>query len=524
MNDLESNSMKNLFTFFDVKKNGCISAPQLQILHEEIRMGGISMPQVLASIECKNLNRHSVYLSDMPDILQEMDRRYYLVQDLQWEFALLDRNHSGVIPIKTARFLMEARHGKMFSERSWKRLLSTRPIPEAPISFAEMEVELCNVMQPDINVVDVNAIHEAEERERQKAMLLKAKKESERKKRDEEAKNLERKKMEEAKRLAEENARKLEAEKLERENQKRNADEERRREAEERGKREEEERKRNAMDAEAKDKEAEEQEELAIQQERMLRDAAEKEINAEKRKKAEKEAKAAAKKAEAARKQRIRTTLKVAVESQNRQKLTRATKDFKEAKLSDTDGDLAKAEKLLKMFQCSDVLHDGISKRMISQLESGLSTAKKNGFDKRGLTDLVGQAGELLIRLRRLEKLRHEVLELKSSTIAEIRSYQKPPTVVHDVMMATYLLLGTPQKETQKWSNVQILLGKTGREGLKRRIGQLTVTDVNNATATKAKSLMGEIDLEMIRDVSAGAATFYVWVEGMVEEVLSTSS
>ena len=40
-------------------------------------------------------------------------------------------------------------------------------------------------------------------------------------------------------------------------------------------------------------------------------------------------------------------------------------------------------------------------------------------------------------------------MELKQSTIAELRSYQKPIPVIHNVMIATYLLLGTSEKETK---------------------------------------------------------------------------
>lgn len=62
---------------------------------------------------------------------------------------------------------------------------------------------------------------------------------------------------------------------------------------------------------------------------------------------------------------------------------------------------------------------------------------------------------------------------------------------------------------------MQNLLGKTGRDSLKRRIKLVNVNDIEKAIAKKALNQMGEIDLEMIRDVSAGAATFYVWVRSL---------
>ena len=52
----------------------------------------------------------------------------------------------------------------------------------------------------------------------------------------------------------------------------------------------------------------------------------------------------------------------------------------------------------------------------------------------------------LLFKLRRIEKLRHDILNLDSKTIAEIKSYSKPPDAVHFVMCATFLLLGESDK------------------------------------------------------------------------------
>lgn len=67
---------------------------------------------------------------------------------------------------------------------------------------------------------------------------------------------------------------------------------------------------------------------------------------------------------------------------------------------------------------------------------------------------------------------------------------------------------------------MQVLLGKTGRDGLKRRIQQCNINDVKTAAANRAKQLLGAVDLEMIRDVSAGAATFFVWVSMYAEKLI----
>jgi hypothetical protein len=38
------------------------------------------------------------------DLLQEMDRRYFLVQDLRWEFSLMDREQQDSITPEQARY------------------------------------------------------------------------------------------------------------------------------------------------------------------------------------------------------------------------------------------------------------------------------------------------------------------------------------------------------------------------------------------------------------------------------------
>ena len=81
------------------------------------------------------------------------------------------------------------------------------------------------------------------------------------------------------------------------------------------------------------------------------------------------------------------------------------------------------------------------------------------------------------------------------------------------VMIATYLLLNYKENELLNWKNMQALLGKTGKEGLKRQVTTLDPLKVEMSNAVYANNkYLNALDLETIRDVSAGAATFFVWV------------
>jgi len=48
------------------------------------------------------------------------------------------------------------------------------------------------------------------------------------------------------------------------------------------------------------------------------------------------------------------------------------------------------------------------------------------------------------------------VLELSQTVIAELKSYSQPPALVHHVMIATFLLLGTSERETKSWQATQV--------------------------------------------------------------------
>ena len=56
-------------------------------------------------------------------------------------------------------------------------------------------------------------------------------------------------------------------------------------------------------------------------------------------------------------------------------------------------------------------LKDAMVKRVIADLESAVSTTKQSGFDRseQELANEVAAADDLLLRLKRLEKLRSEV-------------------------------------------------------------------------------------------------------------------
>ena len=81
-----------------------------------------------------------------------------------------------------------------------------------------------------------------------------------------------------------------------------------------------------------------------------------------------------------------------------------------------------------------------MSKRNMENLEDALAAAEKAGLQRK-LNLQMQMARKILEQLKRIEKLRHEIMNLDQKTIAEIKSYAKPPEAVHQVMAGCFLLL-----------------------------------------------------------------------------------
>ncbi len=82
---------------------------------------------------------------DVIDVLQELDRRNYLLRDLKWEFHFFDSDKTGCIPEEKAYFLFCAVHGKE-SKKVWNKFVSQRTVPGSKISFDEISTILCDII------------------------------------------------------------------------------------------------------------------------------------------------------------------------------------------------------------------------------------------------------------------------------------------------------------------------------------------------------------------------------------------
>ena len=120
-----------------------IPASELQTIYHNLRPGNsISLRQVSAAIE-------TICFSDLClreeviDVLNEIDRRSFLMRDLVWEFEMLDQENKGSITEEQACFLLKAVHGES-AKTKIREFRSSRSLPGSRVWLQELEVYLCD--------------------------------------------------------------------------------------------------------------------------------------------------------------------------------------------------------------------------------------------------------------------------------------------------------------------------------------------------------------------------------------------
>ncbi|CAF1635554.1 unnamed protein product [Rotaria magnacalcarata] len=162
-------------------------------------------------------------------------------------------------------------------------------------------------------------------------------------------------------------------------------------------------------------------------------------------------------------------------------------------------------------------LLSAIDERTIPALEEAIQHVKDHNCIQ-PLKYECERALELLNRLMKIEHMKIKVLRLNQSTIAELHSYAKPPDEVSTVMRATFLLLGHSEREIQDWPQIQSILGRFGKESIRRRCYELNPLNIPVEKAREARDILRHYDLIRVTEISVGLSVFFNWTMTMIEE------
>ncbi|XP_077974673.1 uncharacterized protein LOC120330088 isoform X2 [Styela clava] len=173
-------------------------------------------------------------------------------------------------------------------------------------------------------------------------------------------------------------------------------------------------------------------------------------------------------------------------------------------------------EELLKKRKTE--LSDAVASNDVTKLEDAIEWARFDGYQAE-LRDEIYHASRCIRQIADMERIRAAVRDLRQSVVSELRSYGKPPRMVHTVMLCTYLLLGVKEeKDLRRWQAIKTLLSQRGKNALKNLMMRFDRHHVKPEVASRVQELLAGFDLRSVCDVSEGAAIFYVWVCGMIQD------
>ena len=124
---------------------GQLDARQIRDIFGTLRLGGVSLQQVKAAVGKVCSQAAGCRKEEFGELLKELDRRYFIVQSAQWEFQLLDAEGLKSITEEDGLFLFRAVHKERFMVKSWQAFLAGRLLSGTRITWAEIEVPLCDI-------------------------------------------------------------------------------------------------------------------------------------------------------------------------------------------------------------------------------------------------------------------------------------------------------------------------------------------------------------------------------------------
>ena len=101
-------------------------------------------------------------------------------------------------------------------------------------------------------------------------------------------------------------------------------------------------------------------------------------------------------------------------------------------------------------------MRDAINRRTLEALNKAIQEAEESVHVtklQKVLTRAMAERDELL----QLNQFTHAILDMKQATLSELVSYNKPLPVIHDVLVATLLLLGDSKENLQVGKSIASL-------------------------------------------------------------------
>ena len=194
--------------------------------------------------------------------------------------------------------------------------------------------------------------------------------------------------------------------------------------------------------------------------------------------------------------------------------------DLAEEEAKRKAADAKRLASLAELNKIQDALRAAIKERDIGKLKKCLLEAEDKHLEEDLKPDY--ETGKrLLERLEKMEIVKRKIMDLDRPLIAELKSFSEPPVPVYRAMMASYLLMGESKSSLKEWSNIVILLNKTGKLSVKRRVQELKLENVSEETAQAAEKQIVGLTSQEVYEANQAASLFFCWTEMLREETFN---
>ncbi|KAL3866729.1 hypothetical protein ACJMK2_044010, partial [Sinanodonta woodiana] len=214
----------------------------------------------------------------------------------------------------------------------------------------------------------------------------------------------------------------------------------------------------------------------------------------------------------------LRAKLNYAIEHGPTEKALKDAMDMFDCYNVPDQGEMARAQERLEHYwTIKRELNFSCRRRNNGVLDKWIKAGRSSKFESE-LKEDIRQAEDMKEKLGKLHGYLHPIAKMQPKTIQEIRTYQHPKPVTKDVMTATYILLGERKEGLQDWTNIQVLMARTGKDGLQKRILDRRPEDVNEKDVEVADVILEPHNINEAREASAGTATFYRWAKYFIRD------
>ncbi|CAD5126281.1 DgyrCDS14437 [Dimorphilus gyrociliatus] len=129
----------------------------------------------------------------------------------------------------------------------------------------------------------------------------------------------------------------------------------------------------------------------------------------------------------------------------------------------------------------------------------------------------LSKANELKGNLKKIYGLQKRILKLDAKYIAELNQYNQPPTVIHLVIKSTLLILSIGEVQTDEWKECKVFIKYACSNSILKKIKDLKILNVHPGIILRAQEIIDELNMQEVREASAGAAAFYLWCKGNID-------